>query len=431
MRIKAIATIAILLLSSRLLAESQEAVYYEAMKAEEAGEISKSIELFEKAAEIDGPYTDEIRDILKEYYQALGMDESPFSFRLRGDVSVHGMHYEESGGYEDVKDNGAETYFGLSLFANYTAGSLIHSFILNFSGNAFLGDTISSLDSAKWALAPGVEYDLVGESFLVCAGIDFKFNEKEWYPFMYGWLEKSFFRFDKNKFGAALSISEEWERQFAASLFASWRRFSPRGFNVALFVGARFIAEDVFDYDAWVQAIQNSGYGKPPDYPDFPRDSSFYDDPYRFGNPDFSGDPNGFDGQRDFGEQGDFDDRKAPPPEDSTWNTVDYPEYNVKWIGPYLRGRISYKFKYNITAEIAANIFYGIILDGPNSSYEEMSKLTGLWGPTLYWSPNIMTFYVGAENTFRHYFDIPESYQEIQPESTSLWELKLGMKLDW
>ena len=60
-----------------------------------------------------------------------------------------------------------------------------------------------------------------------------------------------------------------------------------------------------------------------------------------------------------------------------------------------------------------------------------MSKLTGLWGPTLYWSPNIMTFYVGAENTFRHYFDIPESYQEIQPESTSLWELKLGMKLDW
>ena len=43
MRIKAIATIAILLLSSRLLAESQEAVYYEAMKAEEAG-VKKAIE---------------------------------------------------------------------------------------------------------------------------------------------------------------------------------------------------------------------------------------------------------------------------------------------------------------------------------------------------------------------------------------------------
>jgi len=424
MRIKAIATIAILLLSSRLLAESQEAVYYEAMKAEEAGEVSRSIELFEKAAEIDGPYTDEIRDILKEYYQALGMDESPFSFRLRGDVSVHGMHYEESGGYEEVKDNGAETFFSLSLAANYTAGSLIHSFALNFSGNAFLGDTISSLDSAQWTLAPGIEYEIIGKSFLVCAGVDFKFNEEEWYPLMYGWLEKSFFRFDKSKFGAALSISEEWERQFTASLFASWRRFSPHGFNAALFLGGRFFAENVFDYDAWVQAFKEANP---------PRDTTFHQDPNHSRDSDFSGDPrfsedpffNGDPGYpRDtssFGMQGEPDDFEYP----------EYTEYNVKWIGPYLRSRISYKFKYNIKAEITGNIFYGIVLDGPNSSYEKMSKLTALWGPTLYWSPSITTFYIGAENVFRHYFDIPESYQGVQSESTSLWELKLGMKLDW
>ena len=424
MRISAIATIAILLLSSRLLAESQEAVYYEAMKAEEAGEISKSIELFEKAAEIEGPYTDEIKDILKGYYQALGMNESSWSFRLQGDVSVHGMHYEESGGYEDIKDNGAETFFSLSLSANYTAGSLIHSFALIFSGNAFLGDTISSLDSAQWTLAPGVEYDLVGESFLVSAGADFKFNENEWYPLMYGWLEKSFFRFDKNKFGVALSVSDEWDRQFTASLFASWRRFSPSGFNAALFVGGRYFAENVFDYDAWVQAFKEANP---------PRDTNFYQDPNRFGNPDFSGDPR-FSGNPDFNGDPNFPKDTSifgmrGEPDDFVY--PDYTEYNVKWIGPYLRSRISYKFKYNFKAEISGNIFYGIVLDGPNSSYEKMSKLTGLWGPALYWSPNIMTFYIGAENVFRHYFDIPESYQGIQSESTSLWELKLGMKLDW
>lgn len=424
MRISAIATIAILLLSSRLLAESQEAVYYEAMKAEEAGEISKSIELFEKAAEIDGPYTDEIKDILKDYYQALGMNESSWSFRLQGDVSVHGMHYEESGGYEDIKDNGAETFFSLSLSANYTAGSLIHSFALNFSGNAFLGDTISSLDSAQWTLAPGVEYDLVGESFLVSAGADFKFNEKEWYPLMYGWLEKSIFRFDKNKFGVALSVSDEWDRQFTASLFASWRRFSPSGFNAALFVGGRYFAENVFDYDTWVQAFKEANP---------PRDTNFYQDPNRFGNPDFSGDPR-FSGNPDFNGDPNFPKDTSifgmrGEPDDFVY--PDYTEYNVKWIGPYLRSQISYKFKYNFKAEISGNIFYGIVLDGPNSSYEKMSKLTGLWGPALYWSPNIMTFYIGAENVFRHYFDIPESYQGIQSESTSLWELKLGMKLDW
>jgi hypothetical protein len=361
MRTGAIAT-AILLLSSYLFAESQEAVYYEALKAEEQGQVSKSIELFERAASIDGPYTDEIKGILEEYYQALGMDKSSLNFRLRGDFSIHGIHYEEKGGYEDVKENGAESFFGVSLFADYTSGTLIHSLGLNFSGNAFLGDTISPLDSTQWTLAPGVEYNLLGESFLICAGVDFKFNPEEWRPLLYGWFEKIFSHMGRNKFGTALSVSEEWDYQFMASLLASWRRFNTRGFNATLFAGPRFATEDVFDYDNW------------------------YDD---------------------------------------------YPEYNVKWLGPYLRGKFSYKFRYNITAELGINLFYRFVLDGPNSDYEKMNKLTGLWGPTLYWSPNIMTFYIGVENAFRRYFDIPDSYEGILSDSMSLWEVKLGAKLDW
>ena len=361
MRIGAIAT-AILLLSSHLFAESQESVYYEALKAEEQGQVSKSIELFERAANIDGPYTDEIKDILKEYYQALGMDESSLNYRLRGDFSVHGIHYEETGGYEDIKDNGAEAFLDVSLIADYSVSSLMHSFALNYSGTAFLGDTISPLDSTQWTMAPGVEYSLLGESFLICAGIDFKFNIEEWRPVLYSWLEKSFFRFDRNRFGAAISVSEEWDYQFIASLLASWRRFSTHGFNASLFAGPKFMTEDVFDYDDW----------------------------------------NG-----------------------------DYPEYNVKWLGPYLKGRFSYKFRYNIAAELAMNLFYRFVLDGPNSDYEKVNKLTGLWGTTLYWSPNIMTFYIGVENAFRRYFDMPDSYEGLLSDSMSLWELKLGMKLDW
>ena len=358
MRTGAIAT-AILLLSSYLFAESQESVYYEALKAEEQGQVSKSIELFERAASIDGPYTDEIKGILEEYYQALGMDESSLSFRLRSDLSAHGIHYEETGGYEDIDDNGGKTFFGVSLFADYAAGSLIHSLGLNFSGNAFLGDTISPLDSTQWTLAPGIEYSLLGESFLICAGADFKFNQEEWHPLLYGWFEKTFSRIDRNKFGTALSISEEWDYQFIASLLASWRRFNTRGFNATLLLGPRLTIDESYDYDNWPQT------------------------------------------------------------------------YHVKWIGPYMRGRFSYKFRYNVTAEFATNLFYGFVLDGPNSDYEKMNKLTGLWGPTLYWSPNIMTFYIGLENMFRHYFDIPETYQGLLSDSMSLWELKIGLKLDW
>ena len=64
-----IAAVALLLLVSHLFAESQESVYYRALKAEEAGNVAESIELFEKAVEVGGPYTEEINEILKEYYQ--------------------------------------------------------------------------------------------------------------------------------------------------------------------------------------------------------------------------------------------------------------------------------------------------------------------------------------------------------------------------
>ena len=244
---------------------------------------------------------------------------------------------------------------------------------------------------------------------MICAGIDFKINEKEWYPVLFGWVEKNFLRMDRNRFGVALSVSKEWDHQFVASLFASWRRFNTRGFNASLLVGPKVTADNIFDYDAWLQAYQASFYREPPQEP-WERDSS------------------------EFGGWG-----MEPPPDeqdmeniaDSTWDENYYPKYNVKWVGPYLRGKFSYKFRYNITAELNMNLFYGLVVDGPNSDYEKMNKFTGLWGPTFYWSPNIMTFYAGVENVFRRYFDIPDTYKNVLSDSMSLWEAKIGMKLDW
>ena len=60
-----------------------------------------------------------------------------------------------------------------------------------------------------------------------------------------------------------------------------------------------------------------------------------------------------------------------------------------------------------------------------------MNKFTGTWGPTVYWSPNIMTLYTGVENNFRRYFDIPALYQEYLSDKISIWEWKLGVKVNW
>ena len=59
--------VVILLLSSVLLAETQEAAYFRALKAEEAGDITLALESFEEAAALPGPYTEEIHEIVKEY----------------------------------------------------------------------------------------------------------------------------------------------------------------------------------------------------------------------------------------------------------------------------------------------------------------------------------------------------------------------------
>ena len=65
--------IAILLFVSLAAAESQEDLYFRAMKAEEAGDISLAIELFEKALEEPGPYTAELQEIVDDYRAALGI----------------------------------------------------------------------------------------------------------------------------------------------------------------------------------------------------------------------------------------------------------------------------------------------------------------------------------------------------------------------
>ena len=77
--------VVILLLSSVLLAETQEAAYYRALKAEEAGNVALALETFEEALALPGPYTDEIREIVRpETYEgsALPQQLGDFAYRV-------------------------------------------------------------------------------------------------------------------------------------------------------------------------------------------------------------------------------------------------------------------------------------------------------------------------------------------------------------
>ena len=105
--------------SSLLYAETQESVYFRAMKAEEAGDVSAALAAFEEAVQIPGPYTEELREIIDEYYKALDATtetKNPWSLRFLGDLGFYGLHYNEYGGVEKVSETGGDIFFSRVVF---------------------------------------------------------------------------------------------------------------------------------------------------------------------------------------------------------------------------------------------------------------------------------------------------------------------------
>ena len=424
--------------SSLLYAETQESVYFRAMKAEEAGDVSAALAAFEEAVQIPGPYTEEIREIIDDYYKALDTVEekkNPWSLRFLGDIGFYGLHYNEYGGVEKVSETGGDIFFSLTPFVDYSTGDWIHSFGLGFSGDWFVAnDDMPVLDTNDWNISVGLEYSLVGKSLMVDVGADIKVVEGAYVsPNFYAWVERDFYRFEKQRVGAAVWGYYDPDGPLSFALYGSWHRTVPYGLNGSAYVGARFEADSAVDFVKFVETYKNT-----------------VEDPENEGNVEqwnsYWGGSNPMYGNwqnpmqvclETYGPEcynwniGKIDSmywaqRNAPQNSESTAD-VSIPKYYAKWFGPTLRSQVSYKFKRNITVEARLNLFYGFVLDGPDSDYEKMGKFSGVWGTMLYWKPNALTLYLGAEQFYKHY-SLPKYYVGIYPRNTILTELKVGFK---
>ena len=100
-----------------------------------------------------------------------------------------------------------------------------------------------------------------------------------------------------------------------------------------------------------------------------------------------------------------------------------------KWFGPVFRSKLSYKFKNKLALEAKVNLFYGFAVDGPDEDYKKLKRFNGLWGLTLSWKHWKMSYYLGLERNYKRYF-MPRFYRGIYPESSTLTQLKLGVKWD-
>ena len=348
----------LLLMVSLVIAESQEELYYRALKAEETGDYSLALNLFEAAIKEGGEYTAEIQEIVDDYRNALGYGDAdsldddtanPWEFHTGGILGLQGIHYRSKGA--STGEMGAKITSSISASAEYNAKDWIHSFELNLSGNRVDNDDLQTLTMNAWDASVGVEYSLVGKSLVLDVGADLNVSENDdWNPDFFVWVEKFFARIGKHKFGASLSAFDYLDGPLYATTYLSWQRHVKYGWRASLYAGGRFEADTL-------------------------------------GN--------------------------------STW---------VYWLGPSVKPTFSFRFRSDISIEAKGHYFYGYVVDGPDSKFEKVKKLSVSWASTLAWNPGVFGLYIGAEQYYRHYDTIPIKYSFPYPRWSFLTELKAGVK---
>ena len=421
-------TLFLVLLASVLFAQTQQDIYRQALEAEEAGDVSKSIELFEKARDAGGEYTEEINEILSEYYEALGgdADTSEVSFRFLGNLGFYGLHYAEYGSQNDVSENGGDLFASVSGYLDFSTGNWIHSFGVAFVSDWFVtNEDMPVLDTNDWTMAPGLEYSLVGLRLLLDIGVDFNItSEGDFNPAGYGWVEFDIARYSSQRFGVAGSIYYRKDGPATAGVFGSWHRSETQGLNGSAYLGAKYEADYLLDILGYVGSSQE----------DCERDAWGNCIDQTFPTINFEEVV-----AKCVAENGDslcWDPNVFQPYIDAAYAELDQTEdlsfdrYWSRWIGPSFQLRLSYRFKTNISIETKFDLFYAFLVDGASAEYEKMGKFSGKWGLVFNWNPNWLTLYLGAEQTYLRYV-LPKSLNDYFPETCLLTSLKAGVKVEF
>lgn len=367
----------LLVLTTALFAETQEDAYYRAMKLEEAGDIPAALKAFEDAAAIPGPYTDELLGIIRDYNDALGKsnsdslkEKSPWEFHIAGELGLYGLHYKETN--MDSSEMGGDIFLNVNPYLDYSSGKWLHTFAASVQGDFFLNnDEMTVLDTNDWDLVLGLEYTLLGNGMLLDLGYDFNIEGNKISSDFYAWYEKDLFSFEKQRVGVVAWAYYQTSGPNSYALYGAWHRTVPEGLNGTAYVGAKYEADSVFDYKAYEQSYETA----------------------------------------------------------TTEDELVYRQMMGRWIGPALRSRVSYKFKNKIAVEAKMNLFFGFAIAGPDSDFEKIKKFNGTWGANVSWKYWKMNFYLGLERNYKHY-RLPNAYKERYRESTSLTQLKLGVKWD-
>gem|GEM_PF-6779268 len=241
--------VSIALLPVFVFAETQETIYDQALKAEEKGDIANALALFEKASNTEGPYTEEINEIIEVYKEALEIDESPWGLSFSAKISYAEISYKEEFLGQSETEHGKDLRFNAEVNLDYAMDNAMHSLGASFSTNWMISNEMPSLDTTKWSISPTIEYTLFLNDLLFNIGADFNIIEGDSLniaPFT--WTEVTLLHLDSQKFGIALWAYYRNDGYQTSTLYASWRYKSQNPLGSTVMIGAKFEADSVMNY---------------------------------------------------------------------------------------------------------------------------------------------------------------------------------------
>ena len=371
------AVVLLFLFVLNVFADEQTSLYQRALEAESSGDIVDAITLFEDALFTEGPYTEEILQILKEYYAVLGIDfldiQKQNLWRFGFDFDAIGVRYEEKESEESSKEWLGEGFSVFSIAYDIYRNQRKHSIEFSFLSEVFLKSDSSSLDTNDWVISPAIEYSLMSKSFALATGANFTLSEGDKInPAFFFLFEKYAFKRDTRLFvleGFAF-INKILEMRSGLNL--SWHQNQKKGLSMSASLGLLFNV----DSTASILLITDDNY---------------------------------LDGI------------------DSPYLDVSYYQ-GVKW-GPAIQLKSSYQFDNPIGIEMKGSLAPTFLINEKDSL--SVSFLEGGLGGCLFAKWDQVQIHAGIEHFIRYYTERPELWKGIIPETMLFTEFKMGTKINF
>ncbi|WP_308601999.1 hypothetical protein [uncultured Fibrobacter sp.] len=400
--------ICILLQMNGVFADTvQDSLFEKALEAEDAGDAVQTIALLEMAREREGTHSEEIRQILSEYYDALGVSGTDVGEERRlhffSKMELVGIYYKEFGDSLEASEFSGEGYLLLGVEYRRRFGGLQHTWAIRGMSNLFWHEDETVFDTSRWVFLPMLEYSLQGERFEVDAGAGVQFSDGNEAVFS-GTLSGKFALYSQGNFQNGLELFSFFDEngRGRVKLGAYAENRPAKGFWANAVLSARF------DRDTSVNAY--FWYLKPPsDFPIPGEDAGF-----EFGN--------GFAGADSVRER--------------------YYYGSDKKLGPEIDGKIGYRFQKLFSLELWGNLFvawnpeadewkaaqedFGGVPRWKNVTWNRKT-LQGFFRLQGGIQGEVLGAYLSVGMFFHRFLDLPSGHPEYSADTYWIGDMRMGV----